>query len=131
MSENGFRISILGRSFSIYVIDADEDFGLSINGRIKYNHNTIKVWKSAYDPWLTLWHEIAHAFYNRFGDMVPDDLEVACDLFANMIDALILENGVDIFERLKMWLEEQINDNSSIANVDSPEFVVSSTSLSI
>ncbi len=100
------KIKILAREADIEVV---QDGGLRDNnllGHCNVYRNHIEA-IAGEDTFATILHEIAESYiyHSGFRDSMPLQKEAVCDVFSKIAETLMIENGQDIFERLKRSVE--------------------------
>lgn len=105
------KINLLGRSIGIELVDmsgANELIsGFDYNsGVANYERNLITIEKR-HDAFVTLLHEIAHFWLQLTGQYYAESYnrEMVVEFFGRLATQLILENGADIFKKLKLFCE--------------------------
>jgi hypothetical protein len=100
-------IRLLGRDFKIAVVDLNEIEGCQ--GRITYRNRLIEISRQdAVEPLQVLLHELAHAwrYYTGLtGERLTDEGTV--DNMGSFAFQLIIENGLDIYQKMDRWLRKQ------------------------
>lgn len=92
------KIKLLSREFDVVLMDfspKDND------GVSTYYDRQIHV-KKGRQPFRVFWHEVAHQWINYTGQHKQESFneEEVCDLISHVIDQLVIENGIGIFEKM-------------------------------
>jgi len=101
------KIKLFARDIEpIKVDDNSRQLDTSLVGVCKNYEN--KIYFDNSHPFVTLLHEIKHThiFAAGYSQLNSYTREGVCDTFAACIDQLMLENGNDIFIKLKDFAEE-------------------------
>jgi hypothetical protein len=107
------KIKLLCRDIDIVIVSGgdfkkllDKDDNCNCGMSI-YSKNLITV-ERCNDSFIILMHEIAHFWQERIGHYNTQnyDKELVADCVGYLTNQLIIENGLDIFERLKKFAEE-------------------------
>ena len=103
------KIKLLSREIEITIVNKNAtELNPTCRG-VSDNYNMeISVLKNNVS-FSSLLHEIKHLHSHKCGVSQLDEItqEVDCDLFAACIEQLMIENGDDIFTRLKRFAEEK------------------------
>jgi len=105
------KINLLSRSIDILLVDTTDasdliaDFTYN-SGVANYERNLITIEKR-HDAFVTLLHEIAHFWLQLTGQYYAESYnrEMVVEFFGRLATQLILENGEDIFKKLKLFCE--------------------------
>lgn len=102
-------IRILGRNVELVFQKNLTELNPEILGHADFYQN--KLYFDGNDSMSTILHEIAeyYAFHSGAIQSFPVGKENFCDLFAKIIELLILENGIGILGEIKSFLNEMEN----------------------
>jgi len=106
------EINLFSREIElIKVSDNSLQFAPDYTGRAVLQDNKAYFINST-DGFLICLHEIFHYYIYRagFDNLTSFSKENICDMFATCIDQLMLENGEDIIERIKQFVDNDTID---------------------
>lgn len=102
------KIKLLSREVEINKVNGNANDLSPRNRGISFSYTRkISILKNEVS-FNSLLHEIKHLYSTGIGigQLEAFDHEVDCDMFASCIEQLILENGDDIFSKLKKFAEK-------------------------
>ncbi len=106
--ESNLNIKILNRDFEIKFVEKNDMTREDILGFSSSIKKILTIGEE--DRFATLLHEVAHPYLFHAGvdDTFPISKETFCDMFSKLVENLMIENGDDVFQKLKSLSEGKI-----------------------
>ena len=102
------KIKLISREIELFKVGENASkLDARLTGTVIYKEN--RIYFDGENPFHTCLHEIYHFYIKRIGFNQLEEFsrEVICDMFGTCIEQLMLENGNDIFIKLKQFAEEK------------------------
>jgi hypothetical protein len=102
------KIKLFCREIEIIKVDGNANhLNPHYSGRAVYD-DTNRIYADGSNTFQTILHEVKHFWdwYAGIESMEQTPQEVNCNIFGFLVDQLMLENGADIFQRLKEFAEK-------------------------
>ena len=101
------KIKFFAKEFELIKSNVDSSFGTQAAAYISWINFTIKFDTNSNIPPIALFiHELKHYYYRVFGGVLPVSEEEECTQAGFFVYQIIMENGIDIFERFQKWWDK-------------------------